>query len=79
MFIFVVMFISSLVYLFNLVLLKIVAVAAIESDSGIGAVTHIAILILLNQITKIPTIVLALYLNTIDILLIVLSQIFLLL
>ena len=39
MFIFVVMFISCLVYLFNLVLLKIEAVAANESDSGIGAVT----------------------------------------
>ena len=40
MFIFVVMFISCLVYLFSLVLLKIEAVAANESDSGIGAVTH---------------------------------------
>ena len=41
MFIFVVMFISCLVYLFNLVLLIIEAVAANESDSCIGAVTHI--------------------------------------
>ena len=39
MFIFVVMFISCLVYLFNLALIKIEAVAANESDSGIGAVT----------------------------------------
>ena len=39
MFIFVVKFISCLVYLLNLVLLKIEAVAASESDSGIGAVT----------------------------------------
>ena len=37
--IFVVMFISCLVYLFNLVLLIIEAVAANESDSGIGAIT----------------------------------------
>ena len=42
MFIFVVMFISCLVYLFNLVLLKIEAVAANESDSGIGAVTYLS-------------------------------------
>ena len=40
MFIFVVMFYSCLVYLLNLVLLIIEAVAANESDSGIGAVTH---------------------------------------
>ena len=43
MFIFVVMFISCLVYLFNLVLLKIEAVAANESDSGIGAVTYVIV------------------------------------
>ena len=42
MFIFVVMFTSCLVYLFNLVLLKIEAVAANESDSGTGAVTVIS-------------------------------------
>ena len=42
MFIFVVMFISCLVYLFNLVLLKTEAVAANESDSGIGAVTLVS-------------------------------------
>ena len=41
MFIFVVMFISCLVYLFSLMLLKIEPVAANENDSGIGAVTHI--------------------------------------
>ena len=45
MFIFVVMFISCLVYLFNLVLLIIEAVAANESDSCIGAVTYIYIYI----------------------------------
>ena len=43
MFIFVVMFISCLVYLFNLVLLIIEAVAANESDSCIGAVTYVII------------------------------------
>ena len=39
MVIFVVMFVSCLVYLFNLMLLIIEAVAANESDSGIGVDT----------------------------------------